>query len=135
MTQIGEEYINRSPYELGQFGDQLENMTAQEVFNIAVEHLLLQNKKSKDKEGACAYNGSGVCCVAAPFIKDYSPYMESYSWRDILHTDEHSDLIGRLQSLHDSDGSILLWPIRLKELAIKMGLETPQVLIDKLNTN
>ena len=72
MTQINEEYVNHSPYKLGQFGDQLDNMTAQEVFNIAVEHLLLQNKKSgriskEFDEFDCLYNGDGVCCVAAPF--------------------------------------------------------------------
>lgn len=72
MTQINEEYVNLSPYKLGQFGDQLENMTAQEVFNIAVEHLLLQNKQSKDDDNSfCMYNGSGICCAAAPFIKDH----------------------------------------------------------------
>lgn len=133
MTKIGEEYINHSPYKLGQFGDQLENMTAQEVFNIAVEHLLLQNKQSIDIDSKCLYNGDGVCCAAAPFIKDYNFEMERDNWDLISHTLDHKNIISELQDLHDNFEPDE-WGGLLNDLAIKLGLERPQILIDKLNT-
>ena len=136
MTQIDVEYINRSPYKLGQFGDQLESMTAQEVFNITVEHLLLQNKKSTSEDGDyCMYKGSGVCCAAAPFIKSYNIDMEHRSWLEMHHTSNHLGLICELQSIHDSSYSVIDWPSNLEELANEFRLEMPQILIDKLNTN
>lgn len=128
-------YINKSPHKLGQFGEQLDNMTAQEVFNIAVEHLILQDKQSYSKElGSCVYNGDGVCCAAAPFIKNYKPYMEYNSWKTISHTDNHKSLLHRLQIAHDSDDWEYL-PNDLKGVAEWYGLDMPQILIDKLNEN
>ncbi len=135
MTQINEEYINHSPYKLGQFGDQLESMTAQEVFNIAVEHLLLQDKQSYSEELAnCVYNGDGVCCAAAPFIKDYKPEMEGKGWKSIRHTNNHKLLLCSLQMAHDRDDWEYL-PNELKAVAEWHGLVMPQILIDKLNAN
>lgn len=133
MAQLHNEYINHSPYYLGQFGDQLESMTAQEVFNIAVEHLLLQNKKSISREQICLYDGDGVCCAAAPFIKDYNVNMENQNWKDITHIEDHKVLINSLQNIHDNEEGVSIWPDRLEGLAERFKLEMPQILIDKLN--
>lgn len=128
-------YVNKSPYKLGQFGEQLESMTAQEVFNIAVEHLILQDKQSYSEElDNCVYNGDGVCCAAAPFIKDYKPSMENNSWAMISHTDKHALLLQSLQRAHDSDDWVYLFK-ELKDVAEYHNLNMPQILIDKLNTN
>lgn len=128
-------YINKSPYKLGQFGEQLGSMTAQEVFNIAVEHLLLQDKQSYSEElDNCVYNGDGVCCAAAPFIKDYKPEMENKNWGEIRHTSKHKYLLARLQASHDSENWECL-PDELKDVAEYYKLNMPQILIDKLNAN
>lgn len=129
-------YINKSPYKLGQFGEQLESMTAQEVFNIAVEHLLLQGKQSYSEElDNCVYNGDGVCCTAASFIKDYKPEMENNSWNMVRHTNKNADLLIRLQMVHDDTADWEEIPNELRYLAEVYYLNMPQMLIDKLNAN
>jgi len=54
--------------KLGQYGHQLETMTAQEVLDVGVEHLLTQMEKST-RGKFCVYDGGSVCCAAAPFIR------------------------------------------------------------------
>lgn len=124
------EYVNKSPYKLGQFGEQLENMTEQEVFDIACEHLILQGKKSEDSTH-CLYNGNGVCCVAAPFILDYYEGMESLGWNNICHSIKHLSLIVKLQNIHDGS-KVNRWVVYLKIVASDYGLTLPKILIKAL---
>jgi len=124
-----ETYINKSPYKLGQFGEQLATMTEQEVFNIAAEHLILQNKKSELVEGVCMYDGGDVCCAAAPFIRNYKEYMEDIEWnsRTVNPESLHVNLISSLQTLHDNE-AVVNWKDKLIVLANNHNLELPEIL-------
>jgi len=126
-------YINKSPYTLGQFGEQLETMTSQDVFNIAAEHLVLQGVKSVDVMNLCAYNGVHegvkVCCAAAPFIKDYEEGMENLPFKDLYNVKDNVDLVQELQIIHDGSEP-LEWKEELRDLAANEGLELPEILGD-----
>lgn len=113
--------------KLGQYGHQLENMTAQEVFDVVVEHLLTQMKKSENDD-TCLYNGDEVCCAAAPFIKDYDVRLDKggYGWGDVVEEgfayNNHQSLIVNLQYIHD-DVEVENWSNELRELAEREGLQ------------
>lgn len=125
--------------KLGEYGDKLETMTAQEVFNVACDHLLTQMKQSVEyvydiNEGIakCLYNGGdGICCAAAPFIKNYSKEMEGKGWKAVSHTSSHDDLIVDLQQLHDEIDP-KEWAQGLKEIAVDKKLTLPDILKDRL---
>lgn len=117
--------------KLGEYGEILETMTAQEVFDVACEHLITQNKRSMDSDDdSCLYKGDGVCCAAAPFIKEYSDKLEGLPWWDVRHTESHELLICDLQSIHDgyppSD-----WKEALEFLVKREGLQVPDILKGK----
>jgi len=114
--------------KLGQYGHQLHTMTAQEVLDVGVEHLLTQMWKSqKEEEGnvICLYDGGDVCCGAAPFVKDEEGFSFVGTWRDLVFqgwADEtHKDLISELQVVHD-EYDVADWASALKELATEEGL-------------
>lgn len=124
--------------KLGEYGNKLETMTAQEVFNVACDHLLTQMKQSVEyiydiNEGIakCLYDGGDICCAAAPFIKDYNEGMEDKGWRAISHTDLHGDLIVDLQRLHDGEDPDK-WAQCLKDIAVSQKLTLPAILKDSL---
>lgn len=120
---------------LGEYGDKLETMTAQEVFNVGCNHLLTQGKKSEDGE-SCMYNGDGnLCCAAAPFIKDYRHGMENHSWSQLCEMfDQPTNqrkIIQALQSIHDNH-PVFDWPVRLSNLGHSCKLKPTNLLIEKL---
>lgn len=106
--------------KLGEYGDKIATMTAQEVFDVGVEHLLTQMKKSVNTDDKCVYDGGDVCCAAAPFIKDYTPDMENKIWVWLVDgydvSDNHSKLIDRLQQIHDNY-NVQSWYAALEELS------------------
>ena len=94
--------------KLGEYGDRLKDMSAQEVFDVVCDHLLTQNERSEIDDGngtTCLYNGDGMCCAAAPFIKKYDPTMENANWESVVGQGfadvNHLDLIEALQNVHD----------------------------------
>jgi len=113
--------------KLGQYGHQLETMTAQEVLDVGVEHLLTQMEKSMDEE-ACLYDGGHICCAAAPFIQTYKDSFDyiNADWAMVVSngcaSDNHKGLISKLQCIHDDD-DIDKWANELKELAKEEGLQ------------
>lgn len=119
--------------KLGEYGDKLKDMTAQEVFNVGCDHLLSQGKKSLSEDGnVCAYKGDGVCCAAAPFIQNYNSHtMENVSWEQLVFENNqeknHKNIIENLQRIHDSKPAPV-WPSRLKDLAIRFGLVHTELL-------
>lgn len=120
--------------KLGEYGDKLETMTAQEVFNVACDHLLTQMKQSVDpSEGlTCLYDGGdGICCAAAPFIKGYNEGMEGKGWLAISHTNLHEELIADLQQLHDEIDP-KEWAQGLNDIAVSQKLTFPVILKDRL---
>lgn len=125
--------------KLGEYGDKLETMTAQEVFDVACDHLLTQMKQSVEyiydiNEGIakCLYDGGDdICCAAAPFIKGYNEGMEGKGWSAISHTNLHGELISGLQRLHDED-DLGEWAQVLKEIAVSQKLTFPVILKDSL---
>ena len=103
--------------KLGQYGEALEQMTEQEVFDVTVRHLLEQGEQSLLSvadtppaafgQALCAYSGTdGLCCAAAPFIRKYSTDLERTIWQEVIDTGAASsanmDLITRLQRVHDT---------------------------------
>ena len=114
--------------KLGQFGHQLHTMTAQEVLDVGVEHLLTQMEKSQkeDKYAAvCLYDGGDVCCGAAPFIKDAVGFDHIGTWHSIVSngwaSENHAHLISQLQAVHDRC-AVDDWASKLRKLATKEGL-------------
>ena len=107
--------------KLGEYGDKLQTMTAQEAFDAAATHLLEQGCRS-ESDGRCRYNGDGVCCAAAPFIRNYSPELEDIDWLSVVRrkaaSKNHLDLIEKLQRIHDST-SPKMWYECLEYLATK----------------
>ena len=116
--------------KLCEYGDQLEKLSAQQVFDIGAGHLLTQNEKSQDEDGHCIYDGGDVCCAAAPFLPKYVRSYEGQSWEQLLRDGlvpfEHADLIEDLQDVHDSyePGD---WVERLWKLAAEKNLSAAVV--------
>tara|TARA_R110000744_G_scaffold162525_1_gene279169 strand:+ start:614 stop:982 length:369 start_codon:yes stop_codon:yes gene_type:complete len=112
--------------KLGQYGHQLHTMTAQEVLDVGVEHLLTQMEKSEDN-GACQYDGGDVCCGASPFLKKYSKGLDSncFEWWQVVEEEyassDHHILISGLQSVHDGY-DVVNWASALRELTTAEGL-------------
>ena len=104
--------------KLCEYGDRLETMSAQEVFDAAARHLITQNKKSVLNPGDnCQYKGpDGLCCAAAPFLPEYDPKFEGFSWAHLVRhygvTPKHMHLMAGLQDAHDSH-KVSEWPRRL----------------------
>ena len=85
----------------------LPSATAQEVFDQVRDHLLSQGEKSE--EDICLYRGPrGLKCAAGCLIGDdeYKPEFEGKGWSILVGKGkipkEHSELIGKLQEVHDS---------------------------------
>lgn len=93
-------------------------MTAQEIFNKVIEHLLKQGFQCLDQGDVCLYRGdNGMKCAIGVLIKDkdYNPKMEGDSASLIVHNiqainyilpsdmdkKEGCDFLDALQSLHD----------------------------------
>ena len=106
----------------------LEQASKQEVFTQVKDHLLLQNEKSM-AGGGCAYRGSnGLQCSAGCLMSDeeakYVP--EEKEWRTLIdqgfvETYKHTDLISRLQDIHDGERPEE-WAESLLRLAFDEGL-------------
>jgi hypothetical protein len=110
-------------------------MTAQELFDTVVAHLLKQNKKSLGTDGFCKYRGDiGLKCAIGVLIPDdkYKTWMDydpTTGLRCVLvdiGLSEHYRLCGRLQNIHDSDIGAEVWMCRLQNLAKEFGLEFNQ---------
>lgn len=110
--------------------------TAQEVYDQVRDHLLKQNKKSKnpsdpnDGSAKCVYRSGELRCAAGCLIGDdeYTEEMDYSSdsgWESLskkgIFPKEHVDLIAALQSIHDNrDPSD--WKMSLERLAARRVL-------------
>ncbi len=115
----------------------LNAATAQEVFDQVVNHLLTQNKRStsfSNKIEVCAYRGTaGRKCAAGCLISDeeYDPLLEGKLWTGViehfkpkgLDVYSHTNLIGKLQGIHDCNGDETAWEHKLKALAKEENLK------------
>lgn len=107
----------------------LQEATAQEVFDKAVEHLLKQNCKSENEWGNCLYRDpNGLKCAAGPFIPDsiYNPEMEGKGWYTLTNIyselkSQNDELIFQLQRIHDNDEPEV-WVDELANLADEYNL-------------
>ena len=124
--------------KLGEYGEKLETMTAQEVFNVGCDHLLTQGEKSDggDGEYSCVYNGDdNLCCAAAPFIQEYSHEMEDHSWSQLCdlfgQPSNQREIIQLLQRVHDNC-PVSEWPVELSRLGHSHKLKPTKLLIEKL---
>jgi hypothetical protein len=113
--------------KLGQYGHQLHTMTAQEVLDVGVEHLLTQMEKSEDRE-SCLYDSGNICCAAAPFIKTYEKSLDidNENWSEVVcrecASSNHQGLISKLQRIHD-DEDVGDWASELRELVKEERLQ------------
>jgi len=101
--------------------------TAQQVFDQIAIHLLTQGARSKladgpGRVGSCKYrDGVGRSCAAGCLIADleYEEAMEGTAWRSFVHhgwaPEQHVDLIGTLQTLHDGSSDSHLYQQMLGE--------------------
>lgn len=115
---------------LGQYD--LEDMTAQEVFEASAVHLLNQSEKSENQEGLCVYKGEGgLSCAAGIFVKDYEKEMEGFCgtpWGEMIkdhnQSKKHYSLVVDLQNIHD-DKPVPDWLCKLKSLGTreKLGID------------
>ena len=86
---------------------ELETMSAQEVFDKALNHVKSTGKASVNKNGFCCYSGIG--CAASPFlIKSYKKNADARknkTWWDLVATStvtsKHDLLIIEIQGAHD----------------------------------
>ncbi len=84
------------------------NMSAQEVFNMSVSHVLNNGKPSRTPEGLCIYGGIG--CAASPFLqpahRDEMDFSGTYGWIGLVqnrYAPNHlTDLVQDLQNAHDT---------------------------------
>jgi hypothetical protein len=109
----------------------LEEATAQEVFDHVVNHLRKQGQRSLDRHGhwQCAYRGdNGLKCAAGCLIADdeYDASFEGNGWRGLflekLVPEAHIALIAQLQYVHDS-GVVAEWEDEFWICAKKFNLE------------
>lgn len=109
----------------------LQESTAQEVFNFVAKHLLTQNKRAFNH--GCRYkickDGKVLKCAAGCLIPDniYSSSMEGSTWSGLTtafpqFSSQHNELIRRLQIVHDSS-SVENWSSELEQLSIKLNLK------------
>ena len=115
--------------KLGQYGHQLHTMTAQEVLDVGVGHLLTQMEKSQKEDKSsvtCIYDGGDVCCGAAPFIKDEQGFDYRGTWGDLVTegyaSENHAHLISELQVVHDLY-DVDDWASQLRKLAKEERLQ------------
>jgi hypothetical protein len=107
--------------------------TEQEVFDIVATGLLKQNRKSTDGHRGCYYRGIDGCkCAAGMLIPDvyYTPEFEGMGWANLMRRKlvppQHTDLICRLQGIHDNH-YLWSWRRELYLLAAHYGLNTAAI--------
>lgn len=125
----------------------LNDATAQDVFNQVVTHLIKQGVKSGkyDEDGSygCYYRhpeNSNIKCAAGCLISDEEYNYESMDSRELPSTlwltlvgrgtvpNHHSDLISSLQEIHDNKPDTVHFTVQdFKELAEEYGLELPVI--------
>ncbi len=104
-------------------------LTDQEVFDIASNHLLSQNQKSRDSDGVCLFRGPlGMMCAVGPFIPNekYDKTLElddvgSLQRKGIIPKEYKTTLLLDLQRVHDRHESEF-WLEELLKVAMNHGL-------------
>jgi hypothetical protein len=95
--------------------DELHRLSAQQVFNYALRHLMAMGRRCANERGDCLYrDGKGGACVVGAFIPDslYSRAFEFKSVRTLYafansptlaaFIVRHGPLLEKLQQVHDS---------------------------------
>lgn len=112
----------------------LEQSSAQEVFDWVAYNLLKQNQVSKivypgDHRSFCAYRGdNGNKCAAGWLMSDdeYKPEFEQHSWLTLSYRkivpDAHLRLVRSLQDIHDGTPP-RKWKCGLSNLANDRGFD------------
>lgn len=87
-----------------------EQLTAQEVFDISVNHLRKQGTKSRNSQGMCLYRAAdGSKCAAGPLLREEAvASCENNSWYSLAQRGSvpeiHRELVSELQATHDGAG-------------------------------
>jgi hypothetical protein len=108
----------------------MDQHTAQEIFNLCATHLLTQNEHSYSRHNACMYrNPNGLKCALGVLISDeeYCGDMESKGITTLLREfgishSIHHDLLHDLQRVHDNGHTVSCWPNELIDLAMTYNL-------------
>ena len=112
-------------------------MTAQEIFDQVVRHLLTQRRRatgSGDRNGLCSYRTpEGLRCAVGCLIPDdvYTPDMEDKGiddliedWEELSWMREHEKLLSKLQYVHDNE-DVDDWEKELAQVALDNELSMP----------
>lgn len=90
--------------------DGFENLSSQEVFDMALAHVRKTGKKSfEEVVRSCEYGGIG--CAASPFLKDeYKDIADKTGqWRGLFNAKlvplKHLELVSSIQTCHDDADS------------------------------
>ena len=106
----------------------LPTTTKQEIFDQVSQHLLEQDRQSKDGSHCKYRSQDGLKCAAGCLIDDseYKDSMEGLKWLELVYRDivprKHNHIITTLQSIHDTT-SPDEWKESLKELAEQHDLK------------
>jgi hypothetical protein len=111
-------HITPKQLKLGELGKELSTMPAHVVIAHGVAHILALPHRSA-LDGTCVYKGDGVCCAAAPFIKEYVSSMEENDWESLLghfkQPKRNRVSINVLQEIHDGKA---FWRLSMEEKVV-----------------
>jgi len=107
----------------------LPQATEQEVFDQVVNHLLTQGERSSsDIDGDCRYRYKDLKCAAGCLVskEEYKEVFEGWTWPDLVRdhgvSENHEELIGDLQDIHDGTDPEF-WEFALSELSAEYSLK------------
>lgn len=104
----------------------LPQATAREVFDQVKAHLLKQNQTCIAND-ICVYKHENLKCAAGCLISDeeYSNDFEGNMWSELVEQklvpDNHSELIERLQAIHDNE-FVYQWEYELNQLEKELAI-------------
>jgi hypothetical protein len=115
--------------------DGFDQLSRQQIFDMAVEHIQkTRTKSTKDDSAACLYAGIG--CAASVFLKPESRAMmdRSGDWKSLVSRkgvpDHEAHLIAQLQDAHDSADAcnfMTHWSINMHRVADNNNLDTAKL--------
>jgi hypothetical protein len=114
--------------------DGFEQLSAQQMFDMTVEHIQKTRRRSHKAHYGCSYSGSG--CAASVFLKpefhEAADPLGAWSGlaRDGKVPEHELDFVKELQKAHDfsSDDEFMeQWNYRMRDIAEGYGLDTSQL--------
>lgn len=84
--------------------DGFEQLSKQQLFDMALSHIRSTRRQAKHVAGGCTYAGTG--CAASPFLRPQERTTAYAGWMDLLRQalvpSHEPSLVCRIQSAHDN---------------------------------